>query len=150
MKRNKNLVLLSHDHYNGLTLANLIKKDAPVFSRLPNDLPGKLRYTLEKYDTDLEQHFIEEEEILFPAVEGRDAETDDLIEEILEEHCLMRDIIFNLRYGIEVEANLDLMGRTLENHIRKEERILFKRIEEVLTEEELIRLGSRISFSRKS
>jgi iron-sulfur cluster repair protein YtfE (RIC family) len=95
MKRNRNLVLLSHDHYHGLSLANLIKKDAPVFSKLPNDIPGKLKYTLEMYDNDLVQHFADEEEILFPAVEGKDLRRlINLIEEMLEEHAVIRDIIF--------------------------------------------------------
>jgi iron-sulfur cluster repair protein YtfE (RIC family) len=150
MKRNRHLVMLSHDHYHGLSLANLIKKDAPVFKKLPNDLPGKLKYTLEMYDNDLVQHFADEEEILLPAIEGRDFETDTLIDEIIEEHCRIKDIVLNLRLGIDIEENLDLLGCMLEKHIRKEERILFKRIEEILNEDELKRLGMRISFSKTS
>jgi iron-sulfur cluster repair protein YtfE (RIC family) len=148
MKRNKNLILLSHDHYHGLSLANLIKKNAPEFSRLPNDMPGKLRYTLNAYDNELIQHFFEEEEILFPAVEGKDPEIDELIEEVLEEHCRIRDLVFCLRAGVSIEDNLDRLGCLLEKHIRKEERILFKKIEDILTDEEMKKLGLRLSFSK--
>jgi iron-sulfur cluster repair protein YtfE (RIC family) len=150
MKRNKNLVLLSHDHFNGLTLANLIKKGAPVFSRLPNDIPGKLRYTLNAYDSEIKQHFLDEEEILFPAVEGRDPEIDKLIEQVLEEHCRIRDLISALRVGIETEENLNRLGSMLEKHIRTEERILFNKIETVLEQNELEELGTKIIFGRKS
>jgi iron-sulfur cluster repair protein YtfE (RIC family) len=149
MKRNKNLVLLSHDHYHGLSLANLIRKNAPVFSKLPNDIPGKLRYTLDKYDNELEQHFAEEEDILFLLAEGKSLEIDKLIEEVLEEHAVIRDIIFRLREGVDVEEDLDHLGSILERHIRKEERQLFGMIEEALTEEELEELGNRISSMRK-
>jgi iron-sulfur cluster repair protein YtfE (RIC family) len=149
MKRNSNLVLLSHDHYNGLVLANLLKKGAPVFNRLPNDIPGKLKFTLESYDRDIEKHFTEEEEILFPAVEGKDTETDILIENVLEEHCRMRELISNLRMGKDIEENLYKFGALLEKHIRKEERVLFRKIEEVLTEEELGNLGEKLVASQK-
>jgi iron-sulfur cluster repair protein YtfE (RIC family) len=148
MKRNRNLILLSHDHYQGLSLANMIKKDAPLFNRLPNDIPGKLRYTLEMYDNDLVKHFSDEEDILFPAVEGKDPEVDSVIEEMLEDHCKVRDLIFHLRTGQNSEENLHLLGCLLEKHIRKEERVLFNRIEELLTAEELKILGMRICFSK--
>jgi iron-sulfur cluster repair protein YtfE (RIC family) len=148
MKRNRNLISLSHDHFHGLSLANLIKKDAPEFKRLPNDIPGKLRYTLEMYDNSLFQHFVEEEEILIPAVEGKDPETDTIIEELLDEHCRIKDIIFNLRIGNDIEKNLDLLGCLLEKHIRKEERIFFRKIEDYLSESELKKLGMRLSFAK--
>jgi iron-sulfur cluster repair protein YtfE (RIC family) len=149
MKRNRNLVLLSHDHYHGLTLANLIKKGAPFFTRLPNDIPGKLRFTLQAYENELEKHFLEEEEILFPAAEGKDAEVDSLIEEMLDEHSTMRELVSILRKKIDVEDNLDKLGHVLEKHIRKEERILFKKIEEILSEEQLDILGMKLSFVKK-
>jgi iron-sulfur cluster repair protein YtfE (RIC family) len=148
MKRNRNLVLLSHDHYQGLNLANLIKKGAPVFNRLPNDVTGKLRYTLDMYDNDLVKHFSDEEEILFPAVEGKDPDVDIIIEEMLEDHSKVRDLIFYLRTGHSIEENLHQLGCLLEKHIRKEERVLFKRIEELLSAEELKILGMRICFSK--
>lgn len=150
MRRNKNLVLLSHDHYNGLTLASLIKKGAPHSARLPNDVLGKLRYTLNKYEEAIEPHFLQEEEILFPAVEGRNSEIDHLIEEVLEEHCMMREIVSLLKKNIHPEDNLHAFGVALEKHIRKEERTLFQKIEEVLTNDELSGLGIKMSTLKKN
>jgi len=86
MKRHKNLIGLSHDHHHGLRLAQLIKKDAPEYKDLPNDIEGKVKYTINAWEEELQYHFKNEEEILFPAVENKDEEIDELIDEILIEH----------------------------------------------------------------
>ena len=73
MKRHKALIPLSHDHHHGLLLAQLIKKNAPDYKGLPKDLNGKIKYTIDIYNSSLKQHFDDEEKILFPAVTGKDA-----------------------------------------------------------------------------
>jgi iron-sulfur cluster repair protein YtfE (RIC family) len=49
-----------------------------------------------------------------------------------------------------IEDILDELGMLLDNHIRKEERILFPKIEEILSDEELRNIGDRLSLSRKN
>lgn len=144
MKRHKNLIGLSHDHHHGLRLAQLIKKDAPVYKDLPNDVEGKINYTIKAWEEELNYHFKNEEEILFPAVENRDEKIDELIDEILIEHEEIEYKISQLKTSSEKEEILNDLGYILEQHIRKEERELFDRIQEVFGEDELDKLIEKI------
>lgn len=137
MRRHKNLIGLSHDHHHGLRLAQLIKKDAPVYKDLPNDVEGKISYTIKAWEEELNYHFKNEEEILFPAVENRDEKIDELIDELLVEHEEIEYKISQLKTSSEKEEILNDLGYILEQHIRKEERELFDRIQEVFGEDEL-------------
>lgn len=131
MKRDKSLIPLSQDHHNGLMLAQLIKKDAPVYKGLPTDSTGKVKYAIEKWKSELIPHFNNEEKILFPFVRGRDKEIDKLIDEILREHKILNELFELLESESSVENTLNEIGILLENHIRKEERELFQLIQKV-------------------
>lgn len=144
MRRHKNLIGLSHDHHHGLRLAQLIKKDAPVYKDLPNDVEGKISYTIKAWEEELKYHFKNEEEILFPAVENRDDKIDELIDELLVEHEEIEYKINQLKTSDEKEEILNDLGYILELHIRKEERELFDRIQEIFGEDELNKLIDKI------
>jgi len=144
MRRHKNLIGLSHDHHHGLRLAQLIKKDAPVYKDLPNDAEGKISYTIKAWEEELKYHFKNEEEILFPAVENRDEKINELIDELLVEHEEIEYKISQLKTSSEKEEILNDLGYILEQHIRKEERELFDRIQEVFGEDELDKLLDKI------
>lgn len=144
MKRHKNLIGLSHDHHHGLRLAQLIKEDAPEYKDLPNDIEGKAKYTISAWEEELQYHFKNEEEILFPAVENIDGKIDELIDEILIEHEEIEYKINQLTTTHEKENILNDLGYMLEQHIRKEERELFDRIQVVFGEEKLNELIKKI------
>lgn len=144
MKRHKSLIFISHDHYHGLQLAQLIKKNAPKSKNLPNDIEGKKNYTLSFYENDLLHHFYLEENIILPAVKGRDKEIDKLFEEIIIEHKNIENAIESLKENINVEDKLDEIGILLQNHIRKEEQILFEKIQKELSENELQKLEEEL------
>lgn len=137
MKRHKALIPLSHDHHHGLLLAQLIKKNAPDYKGLPKDLQGKINYTLETYNSSLINHFDDEEKILFPFVVGKDGKLDYLIDEIIGEHRLLENLITELPTSKNQTILLDEIGRILESHIRKEERVLFPKVQKILSEDEL-------------
>lgn len=149
MRRHQNLIGLSHDHHHGLRLAQLIKKDAPVYKDLPNDAEGKINYTIKAWEEELKYHFKNEEEILFPAVENRDDKIDELIDELLVEHKEIDYKINQLKTSDEKEEILNDLGYILEQHIRKEERDLFDRIQEVFGEDELNKLIDKIEPVRQ-
>ena len=149
MKRNPTLYTLSHDHHQGLILAQQLKKGAPQYKGMPSTLEDKKEYTLSFYKTELVKHFRDEEEILFPAVKNKNDELDRKIAEIISEHRKMESLIKNLEETDKLENVLDELGHLLEKHIRKEERELFMEIEKVLTEEELQVISEEISQSRK-
>lgn len=150
MKRHKALIPLSHDHHHGLLLAQLIKKNAPDYKGLPKDLNGKIKYTIDIYNSSLKQHFDDEEKILFPAVTGKDALLDKLIYEIINEHRLLEKLIADLSASNNQIELLDKIGNILDNHIRKEERDLFPRAQEVLTESELSEIKKGLLSSPKT
>lgn len=149
MKRHNAIIQLSRDHQKGLMLAQLLKSNAPAYKGLPADLVGKMSYAKETLKLDLKNHFEDEEKILFPIVKARDPECDKLIDELLEEHRFLSQRISQLNESENLVNELDLIGRTLEQHIRKEERILFNRIQDLLNENELEILKSKIELSRK-
>jgi len=144
MKRHKSLIALSQDHHRGLLLAMLIKKDAPNYNGLPNDIEGKVKYTINAWETELKQHFINEEEILFPFVADRDDNLDIMIDEILIEHEEIEYKVNQLKDTDEPEEILNDLGYLLEQHIRKEERELFELIQNAFSDNELKELVDKI------
>lgn len=148
MKRHQALQLISHDHHQGLILAQQLKKGAPEYKGMPSTLEGKKEYALSFYSSELVKHFEDEETILFPLVIKKSEEVDRLIAEVISEHRRIESLINDLKKKNDPADLLDELGRLLENHIRKEERILFPKIEEILSEEEFLILGEKISSSR--
>jgi hemerythrin-like domain-containing protein len=149
MKRHIALYSLSHDHHQGLILAQQIKKGVPQYKGMPSTVEGKRDYTIQFYDSELKRHFANEEEILFPAAKNKNAVVDKLIAEIILEHRKMEALIRVLGKTDRFENVLDELGHLLEKHIRKEERELFMEIEKVLSEDELKVISEKISKSIK-
>lgn len=137
MKRHPALIPLSQDHQKGLMLAQLLKKSAPEYKGLPKDAVGKMNYAKEVYNNELNQHFIEEEEFVFPYLSHKSKDIDELVTEILSEHKILKNSILSLKDDENLIDQMDKIGYLLEAHIRKEERVLFEKIPELLSEEEL-------------
>jgi iron-sulfur cluster repair protein YtfE (RIC family) len=150
VKRHPALYILSHDHHQGLILAQQLKKGAPQYKGMPSTLDGKKDYAISFYKTELVKHFEDEEKILFPSIFNRNDETDRLVKEIISEHRKIESLIDDLRRKNDVADLLDELGVLLDNHIRKEERILFPKIEEILSDEELANIRDRLLLSRKN
>jgi iron-sulfur cluster repair protein YtfE (RIC family) len=110
-------------------LAQLIKRGAPEYKGLPTDTEGKVKYARESWENELKTHFLNEESILFPSVKGKISEIDDLIEALILEHREIAKMITDLEVNNESEEKLNELGEKLENHIRKEERILFQQLQ---------------------
>jgi hemerythrin-like domain-containing protein len=145
MKRHKSLHPLSHDHHQGLILAQQLKKDAPRYKGMPSTLDEKKKYTIAFYKSELKKHFSDEEKILFPAAVNKSQGLDRLIQEIISEHKIIELLIRDLEKSADLELVLDELGKLLENHIRKEERELFVEIEKILSDEELNLIGRKLN-----
>ena len=150
MKRHPALIPLSRDHQQGLMLAQLLKKNAPEYKGLPTDPIGKMTYAKELYYNDLDQHFREEEEFVFPYLKGKSKHIDELLSEILLEHKILKSSILSLDDDDSLIDNMNKIGHLLESHIRKEERDLFEKIPQVLKEEELEIIKQKFDQSRPS
>jgi iron-sulfur cluster repair protein YtfE (RIC family) len=131
MKRHKTIIPLSHDHHVMLKMAQGIKKNFIKTDLGASSINNKIKHVVHSYNTELLPHFNHEETILFPLAKGRDAELDKMIDDIIEEHDKIGVLISKLEVGNK-EQNLDDLGFLLEAHIRKEEREVFAKIEELL------------------
>ena len=148
MKRHPALIPLSQDHHKALLLAQLIKKNAPEYHRLPTDLIGKMNFAKEIYHTELEHHFRDEEQIVFPCLKGKDAELDNLISEIMSEHIILKEKILSLTDNLNLADTLNEIGEILDEHVRKEERILFEKAQKILTDAELKLIENKFDENR--
>ncbi len=143
MKRHPVLANLSRDHHRALITAQSMKKGAPAFRGLPVLLQGKREYMIRFFNDELKKHFQEEETVLFPFAKEMNPEMIELIDELIGDHRAMELLIHKIEIGEEVELYLDEIGRLLETHIRKEERIFFQQLQEKLSDIQFHELQQR-------
>jgi hemerythrin-like domain-containing protein len=135
IKRNSNIVELSRDHHFGLLFCWKIKEGIKLNideSRINN-------YINFFWDSHLEKHFLEEEDLLFKKIQ------DDLCQKAMNEHQIIKNKISLLKIKSEQAQHHYLELITLINqHIRFEERVLFPHLEMILSEEELNKIGENL------
>ena len=136
MKRHQSLIPLSREHHAALVLARLLQTGAPAYKGMPSDPEGKLAYAFKFYENELTSHFAREEEI-FQLVTGIDGSLDVMLQEIIAEHQEIHDLFSLVKKNIDLVKHLDSIGKLLESHIRKEERVLFPLIEVTCSGEQL-------------
>lgn len=139
MKRHAALVPLSHDHHQGLVQARRLRRAAESGDK--RLCAEQARAFLELYDHETLSHFREEEELLFPLALSERQEPPALLVRALVDHIRIHSLVAKLRTAVrvgEVSPELAaLVGRTLEAHIRLEERELFPLIEQIASDGEL-------------
>lgn len=144
MKRDIHLIPISRQHHQMLMLAQLLKKNAPPYKGLPSDLAGKAHYALLKFKTLIKPHFQNEEDNLIAKLRNYDPDVEQLCQEILEEHQNLEESFEQIRQHHLSEDILDTLGKQLELHIRKEERVFFQMIQEKLKPEEMEKIGQNL------
>lgn len=144
MKRHPSLVPLSRQHHEGLLTARLLREDAPPYKGLPTDPEGKKGYYLHFYRQHLGPHLQLEERVLFPFLRGRHQTLDQLMDELEQEHRQIHDATGELRYPENLPGKLNVLGRLLEDHIRKEERVFFEQVQRLLPEPDLLHLQRQV------
>lgn len=136
-KRNAGLIPLTHDHHHALAQARRLRLaavgDGP-------DLLDRSRTFLNFFHEDTLNHFREEEEIVFPLVEG-DGRATDLVDQLLAEHAAMKEMVASLSGQVdrgEVDASTasELAG-ALEAHVRLEESRFFPLLETIVDDDRL-------------
>jgi hemerythrin-like domain-containing protein len=149
MRRHKSLIKLSREHHKGLLLAQLLKKDAPAYRGLPTDLQGKIEYAQKEWRTRILPHFDSEDNILFPLVINHDESIDMLIAEIKQEHIELKVLFAAISEEPNAEELLNKIGQMLESHIRKEERLLFQKLQSVIDDEKLDIIEEKLNSAVK-
>ncbi len=134
MKRHEALAPLSREHHSTLMLAQLLKKHAPVYKGLPRNATDKAAYALQQFETIIKKHFQLEETILEKAKDAH-ADIKMLAKEIVQEHQQLTGLFLSLSAATGMEETMDELANALENHIRKEERVLFPLLQQHCSEE---------------
>jgi len=136
MKRHEAIAPLSRDHHGSLILAQLLKKNAPVYKDLPGTTGDKAKYAQELFQNSIQKHFEQEEAMLDLAGDCHD-EIKTISSEIKAEHRQLTALFHSLETATDLKNTMDTLGIALEKHIRKEERILFPLLQLHCSEEQL-------------
>lgn len=148
MKRHASLTLLSRDHHKVLLMAHQVRQGKLGESRSHWEGDRELQrdQILDYFDTQLRYHFEAEEEVLFPLAEQHLPQKEQITSLLRKQHHQVRNLVSELRTvkGVQLENLLLRMAHVLEEHIRKEERVFFKQIEERIPKESLARCGEQI------
>ena len=132
IKRNENIVKLSREHHTTLLFCWKIRNGLKNGAE-----PGRIiKYVHYFREEHMLPHFKQEEELLFAPVK------DNQVQKALDEH---KDILNQIDLLEEDETNtatsLLTLADTVDNHVRYEERELFPHLEEVLTTDQLLKIG---------
>lgn len=126
IKRHKSLRPLSRDHHFGLLLCWKIRQGF----KNKVDVQRIKSYTDWYWQHHLNQHFEEEERIIFPII-GSENEK---VKKALAEHRRLKRLFEDFS---EPTKSLSLIEEELEQHIRFEERVLFNEIQSMATQMQL-------------
>ena len=144
--RHTSLIPLSQDHHHGLALALRCRKQAlgqvkPVGAE---GLRERAKEFLAFYTKNLVPHFRAEEEVLFPLLRSTVPGSEEMIDELLENHAQIHRAIPQLQEGKGLAKLIFDLGDLLERHIRKEERELFPLFEQSVEDREAETAGTEI------
>src|SRR5258708_5376945 len=140
MLRDKALVPLSRQHQHALALCVRIDSAQP---KAEADLELWQAEITRHFQQEIRLHFAAEDLVLFPAAKEFD-ELASLIEELSSEHTMLREDFAQAEArSLSVEGML-AFGQRLSAHIRKEERQLFERMQELMSPEEIAALGAAL------
>ena len=145
MKRHDALAPLSREHHGALILAQLLKNITTVYTGLPADVIGKAAYAIRFYNEELVKHFKEEEDIVIATITGMDVTLDTLAIEIIAEHKELQTLFTTINDVSDLSAHLEKIGNTLEQHIRKEERIFFPLVQQLCNQAQLATIEKALS-----
>ncbi|SEV90253.1 Hemerythrin HHE cation binding domain-containing protein [Chitinophaga sp. YR573] len=131
MQRHTTLVPLSQEHQRLLFVCRYLKKDAAPYEGFPLETDAKLAYIVKVFQEVMVPH-IQKEEYLFELCLGKNEEIDALIKELTQEHSLISRMYSALTDTKDMIDAMDLLARSLEEHIRKEERVFFEKVQVLL------------------
>jgi hemerythrin-like domain-containing protein len=145
MLRDKNLIPLSHQHQHALSLCVRIERASPVPA---TDLEAWQAEIAQIFQNEIGIHFAAEECVLFP-VALRFSELTGLVNELLADHAALRNNFALAQVYKLSSMQLSGFAQRLSAHIRKEERMLFERMQKLMNAEELTDLGVQLEDALK-
>ena len=140
MLRDKSLIPLSHQHQRALALCVRIDRAQLI----PNaDLPAWQAEIEQHFAQEIRIHFSAEEGVLFPAAR-KFPELTSLVQELIADHAALRESFSQAEARQMSTESLPAFARQLSAHIRKEERQLFERLQQLMSADDLSALGIRL------
>ena len=139
MKRNEHIVLLSKDHHFGLLCSWKIEQGL----NKKVELKRIADYVDYFWKNHLDEHFEQEEQILFPY------SNDEYNNQIKTEHTVLKKMVKMIIQQPEKKL-LEDFALYLKNHIRFEERSWFPSLQEKLNESELEQIGKQLNHVHQS
>jgi iron-sulfur cluster repair protein YtfE (RIC family) len=133
MQRHQNLIPLSHEHKSLLFVCRYLKKDAAPYEGYPLETSAKMDYMVKVFQEVMVPH-IQKEDHLFEQCRGFFPEMDAMLDELLDEHRVISGMYSALVDSKDLVTDMDTLACNLEAHIRKEERIVFEKMQELLPE----------------
>jgi hemerythrin-like domain-containing protein len=146
MLRDKNLIPLSHQHQRALALCVRIDRAQPIAGA---DLQAWQAEIEQHFEQEIEIHFLAEEQALFPAARPF-GELTPLVDELIVEHAALRELFSRAKTRGMSSESLPAFAQQLSTHIRKEERQLFERMQQLMNADELATLGVRLEDALKN
>jgi|SRR5579864_531016 len=140
MLRDKNLVPLSRQHQHALALCVRIERASPIPEP---DLAAWQTEIAQHFRAEIRIHFEAEEQFVFPPARAF-PEFNLLVEELISEHAWLRERFAKAEAQGMSGGEIAEFAQGLSAHIRKEERQLFERLQEVMSERELAAMGQRL------
>lgn len=135
LKRDENLVILSHEHHHGLMFCVRLKKASDTDSET-------LRSFVQDYwNNHLSDHFVREEKLLIPFTFNAS-----LKNQLLNEHADIKLLVNKITQhkNDEITENAIILSKKVNDHIRFEERILFPWLQRNLNPNELRYIGEEL------
>jgi hemerythrin-like domain-containing protein len=145
MLRDRSLIPLSHQHQHALALCVRIERATPIREA---DLTAWQKEIAEHFRSEIGIHFAAEEQVLFPSAR-RFKELAPLVEDLLADHAWLRERFAQAETDSMSARDLSAFAQRLTAHIRKEERQLFERLQELMNPAELSDLGRRLAEALK-
>ncbi len=145
MLRDKSLVPLSRQHQHALALCVRIDRASPVSDF---DLAAWQAEITQLFRAEITIHFAAEEAFIFP-VSRQFKDLTLLVGELITDHTKLRQSFTKAEAGAMSAQDLLEFAQQMSAHIRKEERQLFERMQELMKPEELARLGQDLEEALK-
>jgi hemerythrin-like domain-containing protein len=143
MLRDKSLIPLSRQHQHALALC--VRLDRSIQAG-EIDLEAWQAEIAQIFEQEITVHFAAEEKEVFPRA-ANSSELQPLVQQLLEEHTLLRDLFGRAQLRTLAQNDLSTLAAVLAKHIRKEERQLFEGMQRLMSAGELSALGAQLELA---
>lgn len=146
MLRDKNLIPLSRQHQHALALCVRIERASPIDESKLDQWQTEMA---QQFEAEIKIHFAAEEQTVFPAARSI-VDLNPLVDQLLDEHRQLCSFFQKAEQKQMRPEEIAAFARSLSEHVRKEERQLFERLQQTLPAEELERMGRELDRALES